>query len=212
VIHRLFPTPLGEYSLGRELSKDECDELFYGGEHISNEARAMWSQNEGNLTSWQSNILAQPKLSELRKFIETSIDEYAKEAYNFRDNAELYLTQSWVNLTKPGGHHHNHTHQNSIVSGTMYIGGNDDDIIEFYHPVTMGLLAASWHFPPKEYNEFNSGNWWMPARKGTLYLWPSHLIHGVPTVSGNKDRYSLSFNTFIRGEIGDHDELTRIVL
>lgn len=202
MIKGLFPTPLGIYEIGREYTKEELECLD----------TLEWLNNVGNKTSTKNDILNLPSMGFVKQFIEESIDDYVKQTYDFEGNAKLHLTQSWVNITKSGGNHHMHTHQNSIVSGTLYLKGNENDIINFYDPVSNGLMNAAWHFPSKEFNEYNSKMWWMPATAGTLYLWPSNVMHGVPKVEGKKNRYSLSFNTFISGTIGSEHELTRITI
>ena len=202
MIKGLFPTPLGIYELGREFTKEELGDLD----------NWQYNFNIGNEVSVNSSILDLPSMCFVKQFIENSIDNYVTQTYNFKSNAKLHITQSWVNRTIPGGSHHRHSHQNSILSGTLYLQGNEDDVIHFYDPVSTGLMNSAWHFPSKEFNEYNSKMWWMPATSGTLYIWPSNVMHDVPTVEGKKNRYSLSFNTFISGTIGSEQELTRITI
>ena len=202
MIKGLFPMPLGIYEIGREYTKDELECL--DNPDLLN--------NIGNKSSTKNDVLNLPSMGFVKQFIEESIDDYVAQTYDFENNAKLHLTQSWANITKSGGHHHTHTHQNSIVSGTLYLKGNENDIINFYDPVSNGMMNAPWHFPPKEFNDYNSKMWWMPATVGTLYLWPSSVMHGVPKVEGKKNRYSLSFNTFISGTIGSEHDLTQITI
>jgi|TARA_R110000772_G_scaffold157927_1_gene269184 hypothetical protein len=54
----------------------------------------------------------------------------------------------------------------------------------------------------KDYNAWNSQTWWLPVEEGALLLFPSSLQHSVPPVEGEKDRISLSFNTFPVGDLG----------
>ena len=39
--------------------------------------------------------------------------------------------------------------------------------------------------------------------KGRLLIFPSGLMHGTDRSNDNEPRYSMSFNTFIQGELGD---------
>ena len=38
---------------------------------------------------------------------------------------------------------------------------------------------------------------------GKLLIFPSTLLHGTDRMINDEPRYSMSFNTFIEGEIGD---------
>jgi len=150
-------------------------------------------------------------MADFTKFIGNSIDEYCKQTYDFdTDKVQLYITQSWTNLTKKGEFHHMHNHQNSIISGVFYFEGNKDDVIEFYNPNPW--LGDRWAVDAKANNDFNSQTWWWPADIGTLILFPSQLEHAVPEVEGDRDRYSMSFNTFFRGQIGGSHERTELIL
>ena len=66
---------------------------------------------------------------------------------------------------------------------------------------------------PREYNIFNSRDWWMPAMQDTLVLFPSSLFHQVNSVEErDRDRVSLSFNTFPTGTLGSSANLSELEL
>ena len=200
MIEGLWPCPIGEYKLGRDLSQDEMSYL----KGITMET------NEGNTVSSTGDILHNDKMIELTKFIGNSIDEYCAETYDFDTNKiQIYITQSWTNRTKPGEYHHVHSHQNSIISGVFYFQSNVNDKILFYREKSW---SDTWNFNMVNFNDYNTDTWWMPATTGTLYLFPSRLEHSVPKVEGTQNRYSLSFNTFIRGEIGETSQLSQLFL
>ena len=202
MIESLFPCPIGHYELDRELSKDEMGYL----KNIPME------RNTGNDVSVRGDILHNDRMIELTKFIGNSLEEFCKETWDFNtDKVHLYITQSWTNRTKPGEYHHVHSHQNSIISGVFYFEGNENDIIEFWNSNSW-LTGDRWAFQRLKNNHFNSDAWQYPAEVGTLLLFPSHLVHSVPEVEGEKDRYSLSFNTFFKGELGLSEERTRLIL
>ena len=64
----------------------------------------------------------------------------------------------------------------------------------------------------ENYNICNSSSWWLPVETGVLFLFPSYLMHSVDTVKNNDTRISLSFNTFLKGDIGSDSELTGLIL
>ena len=201
MIEGLFPCPIGVYELGRSLTQSEMSYL----KGITME------KNQGNTVSENGDILHNDIMADFTKFIGNSIDEYCKQTYDFdTDKVQLYITQSWTNLTKKGEFHHMHNHQNSIISGVFYFEGNKDDVIEFYNPNPW--LGDRWAVDAKANNDFNSQTYWWPADIGTLILFPSQLEHAVPEVEGDRDRYSMSFNTFFRGQIGGSHERTELIL
>lgn len=202
MIQSLFPIPLGVYDLDREIKSNE----------ISAIKSLKYYANQGNQTSENTSIFDLSALRFIREFAEQSIADYCKEAYSITDKVEMYITQSWANHTKPTEWHHAHKHSNSIVSGVFYIETNDNDKISFLQANSMNPVVTYYHLPFKDYTAYNGATWWMPSIKGRLYLFPSNLEHEVTKVEGNKDRWSISFNTFIRGEIGEKQSLTHLIL
>lgn len=199
-IYNLFPEPIVSYTLGREFTSTEKDALL----------NQDWGRSTGNETSKNTYVLDKKNLEDIRNFILSSLTDFGKRVYEFDDEeTKLYITQSWMNKTMPGEFHHPHKHPNSIVSGTLYIETNDLDVIRFEKP---GSDTAPWLFMPKEWNLWNSSTWALPVVKGQLLLWRSYLAHSVPKTEGPNARYSLSFNTFVRGDIGGEYELSRLSL
>jgi uncharacterized protein (TIGR02466 family) len=198
VINNLFPTPVGSFELGRDLSKLEQKFLF------NLETRP----NMGNVTSTNNYVLRDKRLSSLRLFLNNSLQEYFQSTMSPQDNVKLEITQSWINYTKPGQYHHKHTHPNSIISGVFYIQASKEiDKLFFYNESYQQIKIV-----PKEFHVYNSESWWLPAETGQLLLFPSSLTHMVATTSGEDDRISLSFNTFYKGNLGDEVALTGLTV
>lgn len=198
MIHNLFPTPVGRYELGRDLTAKEFSFLK------NQETRS----NMGNTTSKDNTILKNKELTKLRDFLETSISEYFKTVYNPKHQVNLKITQSWVNYTENGQYHHKHAHPNSFVSGVFYVKANKEkDKIYFYRDGYQQIK-----FPPSEWNLWNSESWWFEVGTGDLILFPSSLTHMVETVQHDQTRISLSFNTFPVGQVGDEMDLTGLSL
>ena len=198
VINNLFPTPVGSFELGRDLSKLEQKFLF------NLETRP----NMGNVTSTNNYVLRDNRLSSLRLFLNNSLQEYFQATMSPQDNIKLEITQSWINYTKTGQYHHKHTHPNSIISGVFYIQASKEiDKLFFYNESYEQIKIV-----PKEFHVYNSESWWLPVETGQLLLFPSSLTHMVATTSGEDDRISMSFNTFYKGKLGDEVALTGLTL
>jgi uncharacterized protein (TIGR02466 family) len=164
--------------------------------------------NIGNLSSRDTYILDRPELSKLRSELLSIIRTYFKSVYQPANDLDVYITQSWVNYTKPGEHHHVHAHYNSFISGVFYIHGEGDaDRIMFHKP--------SYEFirlEPNQWNVHNSRTWWFPVNTGDIVLFPSNLTHEVPPTTSHKKRLSLAFNVFLKGHLGGNKELTELNL
>ena len=154
--------------------------------------------NESNTVTENQYILELPELNNLKKWIQEYINTYFFEFLKIKDIDEVYTTQSWSNITKKGKNHPRHNHPNSVVSGVMHFE-DDDANLNFY--------SNNKHFPfefnYKEYDPFNSQSWSWPTKKYKLFLFPSTINHDVDTQKINRDRISLSFNTWIKGTVGD---------
>ena len=196
-MHHLFPTPVGFFELGRELTDEE---LFFVREL---ETRP----NMGNTTSTNNFVLRDPVMTGLRSWIEDCVSEYFKATANPKHDVSLRVTQSWCNYSEPGQFHHKHAHPNSYVSGVFYVQTNPDDRIYFYRDGYQQIK-----FPPLEWNQYNSESWWFDATTGKLILFPSSAQHMVPQVQGEETRISLSFNTFPVGMVGEEVDLTGLRL
>jgi len=146
-------------------------------------------------------ILNQQELSELKKFIEFQIKIYIKNIYNSDD--EVIITQSWVNKAKKGDYHQNHTHSNSLISGVFY-----PFLDETLPPIMFKKFTREISLNTKEKNKFNSDIYKLQLKSKSLVLFPSNITHGVPINKSNNLRYSLAFNTWIKGTIGNKKELS----
>jgi len=191
----LFPTAVGMFSLGRDLTQKEKDYLL-NQENLP---------NSGNTTSKDRFILRHKSMKDLKAFMQTSLDTYVNEIIAPSKNTSLYITQSWVNYTKKGQWHHAHEHPNSIVSAVFYIQSDNEDRIYFeknrYEQITIDT---------EKFNTFNSKTWWLEATQGKLIIFPSSLRHSVNAVQTDHTRVSLSFNTFAKGLIGSLENLTAL--
>jgi len=191
-IEPIFPTPIGVMQVDKVLIKKIL--AFIKSIDIKLDRNL-----GGNSISIDDNFLDNDELSDVKQLLTDSVNEYFKEAVNPNKDTKLYITISWLNVSQNGESHHVHHHQNSIVSGVLYIDTHEEDKISFGTPNTnmFGNLIFSG-------NSNVLYDWIIPATTGRLILFPSTLKHSVPprpnTCKGT--RISLSFNTWIKGVIG----------
>jgi uncharacterized protein (TIGR02466 family) len=199
-IDSLFPTPVGINKLERDLT--DLEKTF-----LLNQSTY---QNTGNISSLDTYILNKPELSDLRVFIQQNLNDFFDSAYKPSGDLELYITQSWVNYTRPKEFHHRHNHANSIISGVFYIDvDNQHDKIYFHRDMANRQIDIE----AREYHQFNCLTWFVPIENNMLVLFPSIMTHSVEqTLNNVKTRSSLAFNTFVRGFIGTDESMTGLKL
>jgi uncharacterized protein (TIGR02466 family) len=195
-IINLFPTLAVIDNIGREFTKEEHDVI----------ERLERVKNTGNHNSKDSYVF-EHSLQELKKLADQKIKEYATLRYAPSRDVEFYITQSWLNWTKPGEVHHAHYHQNSLISGVIYINAKEDDRI-FFHKKSSPTVKIE----TKDYNPYNSDSWWVPVKTGDIILFPSDLSHEVEPVTHDETRISLAFNVWVRGSLGTTESLNELIL
>lgn len=183
-------------------------------------------QNEHNLifnseyTSYNGVIRSNSDILEstplLRQWIQSKVDQFCVDVLAM--NETLKITQSWAVKSKEKHSLYQHIHPNSVISGVYYVDVADSEVgTTFYRPDT--IFSSDRHSSPivaytQDPVERNTRSWLvpqhtLPAVNHHLYLFPSHLAHGVTETETPNHRCVLSFNTWFDGEFGDENLLTQ---
>ena len=112
-----------------------------------------------------------------------------------------YITNMWANIANPNRRHFMHMHPNCLLSGLVYIKTPKNcGSTAFASP---RLLSKNLEPTYLRKNEFNSDVFVVPAEKGRMVLWPSHIPHSVEqgTADETQERIVVAFNVMIRGLI-----------
>lgn len=205
-IHGIFPIPV--YSAKRDSNSDlteekEIEDIIKSGLQVN--ALHSFSNN---------SYIFNTKLKKIKEFCEQHIKIYVKEIINPKEELDFYITQSWLNVTKPGESHQMHSHTNSIISGAFYIQTDVGQTINCYDPNRRMKQTNVLHMERNRTNNFWSGDV-LPfdVNKNMLILFPSWLDHGVkPNEKQTKNVISISFNTFVRGNLGQRENLNQLIL
>ena len=193
----LFPTPLYISNIDAPLINQQKNYLL----------NLPKIKNMGNLRSESGYIFEYPLFAELKKTINKHIKEYINIVYP-NSNLDVYITQSWANYTEPNEYHHKHSHPNSFISGVFYVNAiKNEDMIKFYKD-----LPFIYQINHNQPNNYNSGDVAILVETGDLVLFPSNFTHNVPPTTSKETRISISFNTFIKGNLGDEDSSTALYL
>lgn len=162
------------------------------------------SPNPGNNISYGNDFYYHPKLFD---FFDKCLLEL-KTILKLEKNLELAIVSCWAIKNSKLQYHHYHSHPNSIVSAIFYLTTHESGNTVF-------AIPDPWY---KDMNSFmscsiNNGAAYgetLPQLsgknkplKGKLVLFPSHINHKVLPLTSNEDRYTISFNTFVSGVLGE---------
>ena len=209
-LNGIFPVPI--YRAYRDSDLDsteekEVEDLIEEGTYKSN------NQPTGQVRSFapsNNTYIFDGRLKKLKEYCEKHIDTYVKDIIATKEELDFYITQSWLNINKPGESMHQHSHNNSIISGVFYISTEEDDQIKFTDP---NVKLKEYISFDQEFNVWNSSTWTYPVRNNLLILFPAWLDHGVTqNLNATRDRISLAFNVFVKGSIGIQGKLSELVL
>lgn len=145
------------------------------------------------------------------KSLKNDIDKHLK---NFTSNClatvdcEFYIKSSWIIKLTKDNFSRGHIHGNSLLSGVIYLqSDSDSSLLNFTKDSKYNNLFSSSITPNyREYNQYNSDIYTGTTEQGRLYIFPSNLMHNVPPHKSNQERYSLSFDCFVKGIFGKADD------
>jgi uncharacterized protein (TIGR02466 family) len=133
--------------------------------------------------------------------IKNEIDEHMLHFYGnvlgYQEDVYPVMTTSWLVKSFPGHVAEKHLHANSIFSGVLYL-----KVPENSGNIT---FSRSHNFipyltPPKKFHSIYNGNsQTFRAKEGLLILFPSTLEHQVEKNLSESERFSISFNYFLKG-------------
>lgn len=198
VLIPLFSTPLVIYIIDEEVdmlkSMDDIPFIPIRDHNTSKLSPTYISKNTKILDDFQN----------LKKVVEKYFNHYKNDVMKY-ENTEFEMTTSWVTKTIKDSMSHYHNHKNSVFSGVLYLSDSDEDTapIEFLKSDSNSNIFIK----PEEYNVYNSPEYKLYPQKNMLLFFPSNLMHRIGFHQSSKERYSISFNFFPVGELGEDDSL-----
>lgn len=186
----LFPTPVALFKLD-ELNQEEENFL------LNIETKDKNNEYLNNIASDDNYVLDKPEVKNLKNNIQKCINEYKKDIMQCED--ELYITNSWVNFLKTGNRHAMHHHSNSMLSGVYFINVDKDMPNFSLQSSQTNLWPICWK--RKKWTNENTLGEIILVEKNMLILFPSSVWHSVDVNNSPNTRVSLSFNTFLKGDI-----------
>lgn len=177
-------------------------------DEVANHVKSLEYYEMLSSVGWLSEdtlVLSHPAMNDLKIKLTHVIRNYVHDILQIDENFNFYITNSWVTIHEEGNWAPPHNHDNSLLSGTLYINIPDDDesLFEIYAPQSysmFGFLKPKY----KQWNLYNTKQWSAKPVTGTTVLFPSYLEHGTtPMTSKTGKRYCLAYNVFAHGDFHD---------
>lgn len=142
-------------------------------------------------------------------WLQGRVDEvYEKVGFQFCDQMKICLM--WANRSDQFQWHEAHIHPWSILSGIVYLQADsgktwfsrENDYVPPSNTIRLGIEK-----PDKVHTIYKH-----PLREKTGLIFPSKLTHSVDANESATPRYSIAFNTFPTGAVGEIEALAGLYL
>jgi uncharacterized protein (TIGR02466 family) len=199
-IFELFPTPffISKIEVDSQQLKSKINAISDNSELIS---------HDGYEHPYSDQLFQRSEFLELRNTIQKYVDYFLREVMLCRYD-ESYFSCSWYNINKPNSTHHRHYHPNSIISGVLFVcvPPNSGQLVFISPNINRDVVPDKKINVPQ--NKFSSATFCPVQEAGTLVLFPSFVEHQVSKNESDENRYTISFNVFVKGHLGNSRELT----
>jgi uncharacterized protein (TIGR02466 family) len=130
---------------------------------------------------------------DLKRHLDVHAAAFAEALEFDLQGRKLRLDNIWINILDPGGHHSNHLHPHSVISGTFYVDVPEGAAsLKFEDPRLDRFMNA----PPRKAGASKGHEVFVyeAPTAGTVLMWESWLRHEVPANLSEDVRISISFN------------------
>ena len=143
------------------------------------------------------------QMPDLKSKIQNHINIFVRDHLKINNKINFYLTDSWVNRFEKGEGSTTHSHVNSMISGVYYfkrapnMGG-----IQFQkgYQINHNIFYPDIWMEYDEANETQGQAFNITPEEGGIILFPSKVEHTVIDNLSDTTRYSLAFNTHVKGK------------
>ena len=197
-VEPLFSSPLARFQV-----KDFVN--TYIDVDLSLETDDRWFKNPKQYNVWNHDchdILAEEGFEDLESMVQSGVESYIYNVLCFSKDIKAVRTSSWLTIGLNECSTGEHLHTNSIYSGILYLKSL---------PKSGDLYFIAGDYPnyctttvkpiPETLNVFNSNSYYVTPNSGDLFVFPSHLRHGVTPNTSGESRCALAFNYFLSGKL-----------
>jgi uncharacterized protein (TIGR02466 family) len=184
----LFPTAI--WSDKFDIDNDKLAEYAI---NLRKQSGVILHELDGWRTS-DNNIIFSDEFSELRKLIESNLDEI-KTQVGFKKDSEFVLKTGWIYITNKGGWHPPHSHPEGDISCSYYIKVPEESNSAF--AVNDPRKQNRWMDSPnfiEQQTPFTIGRFYAVPKTGEFLAFPSWLEHFVSPSMSDDDRIMVTMN------------------
>lgn len=176
-------------------------------DHVRGQQFDRFRLDNGSCTR-DTRLLEQPQLALLKSQILAHVQVWTRQELHVAEHIEFYLLNSWCTRHDHGDLSERHTHDNSLISGVVYIDCDElSGDLTFYRDFNhLNLWPSAVSLDTVHYTPTTAKYWWIRPQVGDIVLFPSHLAHGVPPSRSPHPRHCVAFNLYARGSIGQQSD------
>ncbi len=199
-VEPLFAEPYFRADIGDAISDEQI-------EFIKNLKMVV---NRTNLISENLYIFEEPELESIKSAMQDALDIYATEVMGVTQ--KLFITQSWSLINHPNVGMHGHSHSNSVVSGSLYFCDMPTPAASMVFDKHKAYQQLELNPEKDKQNIYNTPLNVITPRKNEVILFSSGLQHFVEPNGSNEPRYSIAFNSFIKGKLGNYRDVSELTI
>ena len=158
-------------------------------------------------------VLDNENLMPLKNEIETQVSEFMHGYLDIHEKHKFVITTSWCNKYEHNHFIQEHYHSNSLVSGVLFLSDCQDTANIVFHKDknhtniftdTVKLdHKDEFDYVNKRSYLYHQSKMAISPKNWDLVMFPSFLNHSVEAnTSTTNVRYTMSFNVWVKGEIG----------
>ena len=166
--------------------------------------------NQANLISENVYLFEEPEMASIKTAVQEALDTYANEVLCIPQ--QLYVTQSWSLINNPTIGMHGHSHSNSVVSGSLYYCELPEPNANMVFNRHRGYQQLELSPDRQKRNIYNTTANSVEPKQGEVILFSSSLQHLVEKNKSAQPRYSIAFNSFIKGKLGSYRDVSELTL
>ena len=165
----------------------------------------------GNYLTTRKDIMDDKPMEDFKHWCLLNVRAFAKQL-GASERTSFYITQSWMNRNPPHSYHHTHMHPNSIFSCIYYVEGDKCPTYFYRYDDRTSFGNFAFYENDKGSSAFTATKAGVMNEVGRLVIFPSSMVHDVDNNESDKDRVTISFNTFIRGEMGEPENSNHLII
>ena len=199
-VQPLFAEPFFRTNISDAISDEQIDYL----------KNLKMRKNKSNLISDNLYIFEEPELKSIKDAVQEALDVYAQEVMGITQT--LFVTQSWTLVNNPNVGMHGHSHSNSLISGSLYYCELPQPVASMFFDRHNTYQQLQLNPEQEKQNIFNTPLNFVTPDTGEVILFSSGIQHFVEPNTSNQPRYSIAFNTFIKGKLGEFRDVSELTL